>query len=336
MLLFVENWNITFIFINHIIEKQIICTKLSQNSFMLFILYLFFNVNLLKLIDKSKIKTIAINFVNNINLLIYLSYRTKRFNMCATMKINDVIIKLKIDIKVLKLQINIKLKWHFHIKTFKILIFTWKMFFIKTKQIYLMIICSIMIYTLTIWYEFINKLNENPNNKFFVTQNKYLRVIINVFKIILIWILKTKTIVLLFTVHLNRLQTKVKIQLRNSNCSQQIKAVYDKVTRRLRDVKKWPTRRNPISKQKKIIWTKELTQKCQNKMILIKICKSWTNNMRKQKTIKNKSQKMMLIKKQSLRTKFMNDWISHWMIYQNQLTYSTPVHIENLKKSKIK
>ena len=44
----------------------------------------------------------------------------------------------------------------------------------------------------------------------------------------------------------------------------------------------------------------------------------------------------MLIKKQFLRTKFMNDWISHWMIYQNQLTYSTSVQVEDLKRLKMK
>ena len=148
MSLFVENWNITFIFINHIVEKQIIRTKLSQNLFMSFILYVFFNAGLLKLIDKLKMKITIINFINNINLLIYkkfmkkncvilkhihfvcvqwmnchdmvfifekyelihLSRKTKRFNMRTTMKISDIIIKSKINIKMLKLQINIKLK----------------------------------------------------------------------------------------------------------------------------------------------------------------------------------------------------------------------------------
>ena len=44
----------------------------------------------------------------------------------------------------------------------------------------------------------------------------------------------------------------------------------------------------------------------------------------------------MLIKKQFLRTKFMNNWILHWMIYQNQLTYSTSIQTEGLKRSKMK
>ena len=172
----------------------------------------------------------------------------------------------------LKLQINIKLKWHFHMKTikikmiiqcitlFKILILTWKTFFIKIKQIYLIIICLIIIYTLTIWHEFINKLNKNPNNKFFIIQNKYLCIIINVFKTISIQILK-KTIILLFNVHLNKLQTKTRMWLKNSDCSQQIKVACDKVTLRLRGAKKWPICRNFISKQKKMIWIKNLTQK---------------------------------------------------------------------------
>ena len=137
------------------------------------------------------------------------------------------------------------------ITLFKIMIFMWKTFFIKTKQIYSMIIHSIMIYVLTIWHEFINKLNKNPNNKFFIMQNKYLCAITNVFKTILIWILKMKTIVLLFNVHLNKLQMKIKMWLKNSNYSQQIKIVCDKMTRFLCGVKKWSIHQNFISKQKK-------------------------------------------------------------------------------------
>ena len=199
--------------------------------------------------------------------LIYLSRKIKRFNMRMMMKINYIIIKLKINIKMLKLQINIKLKWHFHMKTikikmitqcmtltlFKILTFTWKTFFVKIKQIYSMMIHSIMIYTSTIWHEFINKLNENLNDRFFVIQNKCVRMITNIFKIISIQILKIKTIVLLFNVHLNKLQMKIRMWLKNSNYSQQIKIVCDRMTRRLRGVKKWPICQNPISNQKKMI-----------------------------------------------------------------------------------
>ena len=79
--LFIENWNIMFIFINYIIGKQIICMKLSQNSFMLYILYLFFNAGLLKLIDRLKIKITIIDFVKNINLLIYKKSMKKNYTI---------------------------------------------------------------------------------------------------------------------------------------------------------------------------------------------------------------------------------------------------------------
>ena len=45
-------------------------------------------------------------------------------------------------------------------------------------------------------------------------------------------------IVLLFNFYLNKLQTEIKMRLKILNYSQQIKIVYDKVTQRLRDMKK--------------------------------------------------------------------------------------------------
>ena len=122
--------------------------ELFQTLFMSFVLYLFFNADLLELPDRSKITMRMIDFVNNINMLtykkcikkscvtlkhihftcvqwtdwpdiifilkkyelIYLSCRMKRFNTWKTMKTGDVITKSKIDNKLLKFQINFKLK----------------------------------------------------------------------------------------------------------------------------------------------------------------------------------------------------------------------------------
>ena len=70
--------------------------------------------------------------------------------------------------------------------------------------------------------------------------------------------------------------------------------------------------------------------------MFIEIYKSWINRTQKRNVIKNKLRKAMLIKKQFLRMKFINDWIAHWTIYQNQFTFSPSVQIKNLKKSKIK
>jgi len=42
-----------------------------QNSFLLLILYLFYNVNLLKICNNIKLQINATNFVNNVNILMY-------------------------------------------------------------------------------------------------------------------------------------------------------------------------------------------------------------------------------------------------------------------------
>ena len=101
--------------------------------------------------------------------------------------------------------------------------------------------------------------------------------------------MKTKMIVLLFNIYLNKLQKEIKMRLKDSNHSQQIKTICDNMTRRLRGAKKWPAHQNFIFKKKKMIWTKKLTQKYWNKMMLIEICKSRTNHAK----IKNNKKQIM-------------------------------------------
>ncbi len=123
--------------------------KISQNSLLSLILYLFYNVNLLKACDNIKLKTSFINFVNNINILIYKEFMkcnckvlneiydkcqqwskmhdikfsmtkhelihftriSKWFNMKVDVKLIKHQINLKLNIKILKVQLNFKLKW---------------------------------------------------------------------------------------------------------------------------------------------------------------------------------------------------------------------------------
>ena len=44
--------------------------------------------------------------------------------------------------------------------------------------------------------------------------------------------------IMLFNIHFNKLQTKIRMRLKNSNYSQQTKIICDKITRRLRGTKK--------------------------------------------------------------------------------------------------
>ena len=100
--------------------------------------------------------------------------------------------------------------------------------------------------------------------------------------------------------------------------------------------KKRSTCSNFISKQKKMIWTKKLTQKYQNKIMLNEIYEPYTNHTQKRNVISDESRKLVSIKKRFLRTKFRNNWTAHSTIYQNQLTFLTSAQAEYLKKMKMK
>jgi hypothetical protein len=127
---------------------------ISQNSSIFFIFYLFYNADVLKSLKRSRYKIIVIEFVNDINILIYetstkdncralkkahvecelwarrhearfastkyelmhLTRNHKRFNMTTIININEIITKSFISMKVLKVQLDIKFKWNSHVK----------------------------------------------------------------------------------------------------------------------------------------------------------------------------------------------------------------------------
>ena len=122
--------------------------KISQNSSLSLILYLFYNADLLKMCEKSKSKTNVKNFVNDVNILTYniniekncktfekfhkkckkwtkrhdsvfalqkyefihFVKNSKKFNMTKCINIANNKIVLKSNIKMFGLQINRKLK----------------------------------------------------------------------------------------------------------------------------------------------------------------------------------------------------------------------------------
>ena len=65
----------------------------------------------------------------------------------------------------------------------KIIAFTWKTFFFKIKQIYSIVVKSMMTYTSMIWHKSTNKLKNEFNEKLLTTQNKYLKTMTDTFKI---------------------------------------------------------------------------------------------------------------------------------------------------------
>jgi hypothetical protein len=128
---------------------------ISQKSSMSSILYLFYNANLLKLLEQSSRKVIVIEFVDDINIFIYdintinncklfermhehcllwnrrheiafastkyelihLARNITKFDMQTTIKICDVVKQFFNHVRVLRMQIDNKLKWDAHFRS---------------------------------------------------------------------------------------------------------------------------------------------------------------------------------------------------------------------------
>jgi hypothetical protein len=151
---FMQNRRITFAINSDTTTMSNINVDISQNSFIFFILYLFYNVDFLKLLKRSFRRIAALNFVNDINILTYefnitsncrilkemhvhcetwtrrheivfasikyelihLTKNSRKFDMQTIVRICDVIKQSFNQIFVLKIQIDIKLKWRTHVK----------------------------------------------------------------------------------------------------------------------------------------------------------------------------------------------------------------------------
>jgi hypothetical protein len=127
---------------------------ISQDSFIFFVLYLFYNADLLKLLKSSFRRIATLDFVNDINILTYefnitsncrilkemhahcetwtrrheiifasikyelihLTRNSKKFEMQTIVRICDVVKQFFNQIRVLKMQIDIKFKWRTYVK----------------------------------------------------------------------------------------------------------------------------------------------------------------------------------------------------------------------------
>jgi hypothetical protein len=128
-----------------------------QKFLILLILFLFFNASLIKKCEALKIKIEVLDFINDINILVYdrfieeicrtlskthdvcvkwacthdatfasekyelthFTRKLKRFNMMTSIQIESSVIKSKSDVRVLEMQLNIKLWWDAHLRQIK-------------------------------------------------------------------------------------------------------------------------------------------------------------------------------------------------------------------------
>jgi hypothetical protein len=151
---FLQNRTTTLTMNRKMIASFSMRIKIFQKFSLFFVLYLFYNVDLLKMCDKLEINTKSLRYANDVNILIYdkntnencrnlkrihkfcekwairheflfvsIKYElihfiknSKKFDITITIKIESSTIQSKIDIRILKIQIDIRLKWDSHVR----------------------------------------------------------------------------------------------------------------------------------------------------------------------------------------------------------------------------
>jgi hypothetical protein len=150
-----KNRHISLTFNNATMTFRLIKTNISQKNFIFSIFYLFYNVDLLKVFEKSLRRIAIVSFVNDINFLIYdiftkqncrtlkrfhqecetwnrrykiafalikyelihLIKNHRRFNMQVKLRIEAIQKTSALYVRVLSVQMNSKLKWRSHVRT---------------------------------------------------------------------------------------------------------------------------------------------------------------------------------------------------------------------------
>ncbi len=146
---FLENRETSLIFDEQTSDMREMNADISQRSFISLILFLFFNASLIKKCKALKIKIKVLNFIDDINILVYdrftedicktlskahdicakwacthdatfasekyelthFTRKSRRFDMTTSIQIENSVIKSKSDVRVLKMQLNTKLQW---------------------------------------------------------------------------------------------------------------------------------------------------------------------------------------------------------------------------------
>ncbi len=149
---FLRNWRITITIDDYTTMKRSMKVNISQDSLLSSILYLFYNVNLLKACDDIRLRISFTDFIDDVNILTYKKFMkrncrvlneiydrceqwskmydikfsktkhelihfmktSKWFNMNVNVELIKHQINSKSDIRILRVQLNFKLRWVIH------------------------------------------------------------------------------------------------------------------------------------------------------------------------------------------------------------------------------
>ena len=129
----------------------------------------------------------------------------------------------------------------------------------------------------------------------------------NLFKITSIRVFKMKTYMFLLIIQLNKLQTKVKMRLCNTNCAEQIHITCDKMTFCLQTYQEKTVRIRLTSNVGRMAWTAQITSQTTNKLTAPKMNALWVESISAECRTRNKHRKIMLLRRNFLQMKFINN-----------------------------
>ena len=306
---FLRNQCITITIDNYMMMKRSMNVNISQDSSLLSILYLFYNVNLLKACNDIRLRTSFTNFVDDVNILTYKKFmkcnckilseiydkceqwskthdikflKTKHklihftrifkwFNMNVDVKLMKHQIDLKSDIRVLRVQLNFKLKWviYMHHVEAKLVIkqkimqtiieFTWDSSMTTRKQIYFVMMRSLLSHEVIIWYMSQKVKNhwKDLNIKLKSIQERALQQIIDVYCVTSTKILQIEINTVLINIHLQKLIQKSIMNMNSWKSDEIIKIMMRWIYNNLILKRNWKSKLCKMFLQLKQKWMKE-------------------------------------------------------------------------------
>jgi len=307
---FLKDWCIMIIINDYMMMKCSVNINILQDFLLSLILYLFYNANLLEACDDIKLKINFINFVNDINILIYEEFMkcncrvlneiydkceqwskthdikflmtkhklihftrtSKWFNMKVDLKLIKHQINSKSNIKVLKVQLNFKLKWvtYMHHVKAKLVIkqkimqtiieSTWDSSIMMNKQIYFVIMHSLLSHEIIIWYtsQKMKDYWKSLSIKLKSVQERALWQIINIY-----WATSTETLqmkmnMMSINIHLWKLIQRSITNMNSWKSDEVIEMIMRSIRNDLILKRDWKSKLYKTSLQLKRKWMKEI------------------------------------------------------------------------------
>jgi len=306
---FLRNWRIMITIDDYTMMKCSMNVNILQDFSLSSILYLFYNVNLLKACDNISLRTSFTDFVDDINILTYEEFMkrnckvlseiydrckqwlkthdikflktkhelihftrtSKWFNMNVNVKLMKHQIDLKSDIRVLKVQLNFKLKWatHMHHVEAKLVIkqkimqtiieSTWDSSVTTKKQIYFVMMHSLLSHEVIIWYMSHRVKNhwKDLNVKLKSVQERALQQIINVYHVTSTETLQVEINTASIDIHLQKLIQKSIMNMNFRKSDEVIEMMMRWICNNLIFKRNWKSKLRKTFLQLKQKWIKE-------------------------------------------------------------------------------